>query len=419
MDFFKSPHVIDSSHDDEHRGRRFYQKRRFWKILTLSLVVILIFRYCTSTSKNQAPKGQPVVLATAQSKDVPVYLSGLGSVSPEQSITVRTQVNGELMRVLFDEGQMVKKGQLIAEIDPRPYQALLLQYEGQLEHDTALLQNALLDLKRYKKLWAQNSIAKQVYDTQASLVKQTEGTVKTDMGLIAATKLNITYTRITSPVDGKIGIQVVDEGNYVQPSDVGGIVVINTLTPTTVLSTIPEDNIPDILEQLNAGKKLKVLAYDRSQTKLIATGTLSVLDNQVDPTTGTVKLRSDFSNDKNNLYPNQFVNVSVLIKTLKNATVVPTAAIQHGTQGDYIYVINDKPDTKKASGTDDMTVKSVPVISGVSMENETAITKGIHPGDKVVVEGADKLTDGMAVYVAGSKPPKLHAFNRTHSLDLA
>jgi multidrug efflux system membrane fusion protein len=407
--------------------RPFYRRWRFWRIVIVCFLVVLIFHYCSSSHKKTGPAGQPVVLAVAHSGDVPVYITGLGAVTPTYSVTVRTQINGQLMRVLFREGQMVKTGDLLAEIDPRPYQALLIQYEGQLARDQALLANALLDSKRYQKLWSENSVSKQILDTQGSLVKQNEGTVKIDQGLIASTKLSLIYTQITSPVDGRIGLRLVDPGNYVQTSDTAGLAVIDTLNPITVISTIPEDSVPQVLEQLNAGKTLPVIAYDRSQTKKLATGTLLTIDNQVDPTTGTVKLRSQFQNEKYLLFPNQFVNVSLLIDTLKNATIVPTAAVQQGASGPYIYVIAHDPDaskkkkraSKSPAAESDMIVKSTPVVVGISIDDETTIAKGISPGDSVVVEGADKLTDGGPVYVAGSKAPAVEAANHSHRRNLA
>jgi multidrug efflux system membrane fusion protein len=429
MNIPKFSHASSHSEDHNDHDRPFYRQGRFWKIVVIVLVVLLLFRYCSSSHKKAVPAGQPVVLGKAHSGDVPVYISGLGAVTPTASVTVRTQINGQLMRVFFQEGQMVKAGELLAQIDSRPYEALLMQYEGQLARDQALLANALVDLNRYKKLWSQNSVARQVYDTQVSVVKQDQGTVKIDQGLVAGTQLNLTYTNIVSPVDGRIGLRLVDQGNYVQTSDTNGLVVIDTLNPMTVISTIAEDSVPQVMEQINAGKTLSVTAYDRTQTKLLATGKLLTIDNQMDPTTGTVKLRSQFQNDKNLLFPNQFVNVNLLVTTLKDATIVPTAAIQHGAQGPYIYVIVHNQDAKaeKPQATSkhgnkeksDMTVKSTPVVIGVSIDDETTITKGIAPGDEVVVEGADKLTDGSPVYVSGSKSPTAEAANHTRRRDLA
>jgi multidrug efflux system membrane fusion protein len=411
--------------NDHQRGdRAFYRQKRFWRWVVIVLIILLGFHYCHSSHKKKPVAAQAVVLAVAHEGDVPVYVSGLGSVTPTYSVTVRTQINGQLMQVLFREGQMVKKGDLLVIIDPRPYEALAIQYNGQLIRDQALLANALLDLTRYKKLWAQNSVSKQIYDTQVALVKQDQGTVEIDKGLIASNNLNLIYTRITSPVDGRIGLRLVDPGNYVQTSDTTGLAVIDTLNPITVISTIPEDSIPAVQEQISTGKTLTAIAYDRAQTRVLATGQLLTMDNQIDPTTGTVKLRSQFQNDKNQLFPDQFVNVNLLVKTLKNATIVPTAAIQYGANGAYIYVVQTAPDSektakkRKADDAGTMTVKSVPVIVGISLDDETTITKGIAPGDQVVIEGADKLTDGSAITTVDNKLPTV-AVNHTHRHTLA
>ncbi len=428
MRISKFSHANAKSRRAVSQSSPFYRQPRFWKIAVVVLIVLVLFRHCSFFHQDKTHPSQAVVVAVAHRGDVPVYLSGLGTVTPTYSVTVRTQINGQLMQVLFREGQMVKIGDLLAIIDPRPYEALLTQYEGQLARDQALLANALLDLKRYKKLWAQNSVSKQIYDTQVSLVKQYEGTVKIDQGLIASTKLNLTYTRIAAPVDGRIGLRLVDPGNYVQTSDASGLAVIDTLNPMTVISTIPEDSVPQVMDQLNAGKTLSVIALDRTQTRTLAKGKLLTIDNQIDPTTGTVKLRSQFQNDKNLLFPNQFVNVNLLVTTIKNATIVPTAAIQHGAQGPYIYVVvRDGVKEEKSTHTskrqttakNTMTVKNTPIVMGATLDDETTITAGIAPGNLVVVEGADKLTDGAAVSIAGSQLPLFEAANPTHRRDTA
>lgn len=381
---------------------------RFWMSVLFVLIILLAVHswYVAVMNGHRKHPPQPVVVAVAHTSDVPVYLSGLGGVTPTTTVPVKTQINGQLLQVFFKEGQFVKAGDQIAQIDPRPYEAQLMQYEGQLTRDEALLTNAELDLKRYTKLWRQDSVAKQVLDTQASLVKQDEGTVQLDKGLVASTKLNLMYCKITSPVDGRVGLRFVDPGNYVQVSDATAIAVIDTLSPITVVFTLPEDNIQDVLSQVEAGATLKVEAYDRMQNKLLETGTLLTMDNQVDPTTGTVKLKAQFENSDNHLFPNQFVNIKLLVKTLQNAIVVPTASIQHGAQGTFVYVLNE-----------DKTVTARPVVVGVAEHDDSTITSGITPGESVVVEGSDKLTDGAKVTIitpVTDPPPVVASHHHLH-----
>ncbi len=387
----------------ENRNNAVYRQRKpanrhlgFW-IGALVLIILLAYvRLIFFKSHNKKPTAAlPVVFATASSANVPVYLNGLGAVTPLNTVTVKTQINGQLQKVYFTEGQIVKAGDALAQIDPRPYQAALIQNEGQLEHDQALLKNAQIDLARYQQLWKQNSVSKQILDTQAATVQQDEGAVKTDEGAIAATKLNLIYCYIVSPVDGRVGLRLVDAGNYVQTSDTTGLAVIATMTPTTVVFTLPEDNIPAVLQQSNGGKTLSAEVYNRDQTQLLDTGTLLAVDSQIDPTTGTVKLKAQFANSKNNLFPDQFVNIKLLLMMLNDATVVPTAAIQNGAQGDYIFTVN----------SDNKTVHVQPVKTGVTYKDETAILTGIKPGQKVVVEGADKLSEGSEVLAESPDAP--------------
>lgn len=370
----------------------FYRKTGFWLlVLTILVSIIIIQHWPFGKSKKPLP-GIPIVTATAQTANVPVFLTALGSVTPTYTVTVRTQINGQLLKVLYKEGQMVKKGELLAEIDPRPYQAQLMQFQGQLLRDQALLANAQLDLKRYQTLWRQDSIAKQTLDTQASLVNQYLGAVKFDEGQIQTIKVNLIYTEITSPVDGRVGLRLVDPGNYVQTTDTTGIAVIATLQPITVIFSIPEDNVPEVLEQINAGTTLTVNAYDRQQNKLLAVGKLLTIDNQIDPTTGTVKLRAQFENENNALFPNQFVNTQLLVTTLTNATIIPTAAIQHGVQNNFVYIVNN-----------DNTVSVKSVVLGVVSGEFTVVKSGISAGQLVVVEGADKLIEGSIVTIAPAR----------------
>jgi len=372
-----------------------YRKPRFWVMVVCIISMLLLLSHCSSFQKKHKKNNSlPVVVAAAKTSDVPVYLSELGSVSPTDSVTVRTQISGQLIRVLYKEGQLVKVNDLLVEIDPRPYEAQLTQYEGQLARDRALLANARLDLQRYQTLWRKDSVAKQTLDTQASLVKQDEGVVKLDEGLLQATQVNLTYTKITSPINGRIGLRLVDPGNYVTPSDTTGIAVINTLNPIDVVFSIPEDNVPEVMTQMNASQPLPVDAYDRSQTTLLDKGQLLTIDNQIDLTTGTVKLKAQFENKSNLLFPNQFVNVKLLLKTLHNATIIPTAAIQHGAQNDFVYVVDEN---------DKVAAKSV--TAGVTIDENTVVT-GIDVGQSVVVEGADKLTEGETVKIAKNEPKK-------------
>ncbi len=369
------------------------QRIEFWLALLVLIVVIGIFQYRNS-AVNVGGRGKqqaPVVIAKVSTTDVPLYLNALGSVTPAYSVTVRTQINGQLMRVLFQEGQMVKAGDVLAEIDSRPYEAQLTQYEGQLARDQAQLANARIDLERYAKLWKQDSVSQQTLATQQALVKQLEGTIKVDEGLIQATKINLVYCRITSPIDGRIGLRSVDPGNYVQTSDTNGIAVVNTLNPVTVIFSIAEDSIPEVMEKIRSGETLVVEAYDRQQNKLLATGKLLTIDNQIDSSTGTVRLKAQFDNDKNALFPSQFVNIRLLVKTLRHAIVVPTAAIQNSARGTFAYVLNQ----------DTMTVKSTPVVVGVTADDTTTINSGLSVGQIVITEGTDKLTDGATVTLPG------------------
>lgn len=360
-------------------------------VLVLCLIWVFFIRH---KHKDNEVKPIAVVSALATTRDVPIYLSALGTVVPTFNVTVRTQINGTLMSVPFKEGQLVKAGDLLAQVDPRPYEALLNQYLGNLERDTALLANAQIDLKRYQTLWKQDSVSQQTLATQTALVEQYKGAVRTDEGLIQSTKINLMYCRITSPIDGRIGLRLVDQGNYVQVANATGIAVINTINPITVIFTLPEDNVPEIVPQVYNNKTLIVKAYDRQQNQLLDTGTLLTIDNQIDVTTGTVKLRATFDNKDNKLFPNQFVNAKLLVNTLKKAILVPTAAIQHSTSNDYVYVINN-----------DSTVKVNPVTTGPVSGNETVIVKGLRPKQAVVVEGADKLTDGAKVALEKQHKP--------------
>lgn len=387
----------DSGKAAAPRRKPLNHRIEFWLILLFIFIALFIYR-CTSVntqSKVKTPQ-TPVVIATATTRDIPVYISALGAVTPTYSVTVRTQINGLLMRVLFKEGQLVKTGDLLAQIDSRPYQAQLLQFQGQLARDQAQLANAFIDLKRYQDLWKQDSISQQTLATQNALVKQLQGTVELDKGQLAATQVNLTYCNIISPVDGRIGLRAVDAGNFVQTTDANGIAVVNTLNPITVIFSIAEDEIPEVMQKIYANDTLTAEAFDRQQNKLLATGKLLTTDNQVDPSTGTVRLKAQFENANNALFPSQFVNVRLLVKTIPHATVVPTAAVQNSPKGSFVYVLN------QAS----LMVKVVPVVTGITTADTTVIKSGITPGQTVITEGTDKLTDGATVTLPDTKERK-------------
>jgi membrane fusion protein, multidrug efflux system len=375
-------------------------------VLLLALGAYQIGRW--AMAPHQAPgrfvQGgvQSVGAATVSLNDVPVIVNALGTVTPLATVTVQSQISGYMTQVPFKEGQMVQKGDLLAQIDDRPYVILKAQYEGQLAHDQGLLSQAQMDLKRYQTLAEQNSIAKQQYDDQVFIVQQYQGTVKQDQGLIDAQTLNIAYCHIISPVTGRVGLRLVDPGNYIQSNSTTGIAVITQMQPITVIFSIPEDDLPRIMPQYFAGQKLQVTAFDRANVKQLAVGTVSAVDSQINTTTGTVNVRAQFDNSDNALFPNQFVNVRLLVQTLKDAVTVPTAAIQRGSPGSsgsgalgtYVYVIN-------ADNT--VSVKPVtvgPVFVSANNASMTTIVSGLSKGDRVVTDGTDRLRGGMHVSVS-------------------
>jgi len=370
--------------------------KHWWIWLTavclLAVGCYFYFAKAPARSAKQGPSVRtvPVVTAAARKGDIRIYLSGLGSVTPLHTITVKSRVDGQLMRVLFREGQIVNAGDLLAEIDPRPFEVQLTQAEGQMAHDQALLQNALLDLKRYQVLFEQDSIPKQQLDTQEALVRQYEGNIKLDQGQIDNAKLQLVYSRITAPVGGRIGLRAVDPGNIVHAADTNGLAVITQLQPITIIFSIPEDNLTDVLRKLKGGQRIPAEAFNREQNQKIASGYLLTIDNQIDPTTGTVRLKAMFPNKENELFPNQFVNASLLLDTKHGTTIVPQAAIQRSPKGAFVYVV--KSDQTAA-------VRSVSV--GPSEGDDISIDKGLSPGEIVVVEGADRLREGSKIELQG------------------
>jgi membrane fusion protein, multidrug efflux system len=333
---------------------------------------------------------QPVAVAleTVRQADLPIFLNGLGTVTPIKTVTVHSRVDGEIVKLLFKEGQLVKTGDLLAEIDPRLYDVQVQQAEGQLLRDQALLSNAELDLSRYQKLSEQDSIADQQTKTQAALVKQYKGTVAIDQAQLNNAKLQRSWANITAPISGQIGLRQVDQGNIIHASDANGLFVLTQLQPISVLFTLPEDQVQAVVKRWRQQNGLPVTAYDRSGQNALAQGQLNALDNQIDSTTGTLKLRAIFDNQEGSLFANQFVNIRMLLDTLQNALTVSTAAIQHDNEGAYVYVVGD-----------DNIAQLRRVTLGPSTQDRIAVTNNLSAGEKVVIAGTDRLRTGKAVTI--------------------
>ena len=385
-------------------------RRRWpWLLAVVLLAGVGYGLHATSATRQPAsaepaarPAGPavPVSVATAREGDLPVYLTGLGSVTAFNTVSVKSRVDGQLIKVAFQEGQFVHEGDLLAEIDPRPFEVQLTQSEGQMARDAALLKDAQINLARYRELLARQLIAKQQVDDQAALVGQYTGAVKMDQGLIDNARLQVTYSHITAPISGRVGLRLVDAGNMVHATDPNGLLVITQVQPIAVLFTLPEDNLPPILGKVRAGERLTVEAYDRAGQNKIAAGALLTVDNQIDQSTGTTRLKAIFPNDDDVLFPNQFVNARLLLDVRKGAVIVPLAGIQRGPQGTFVYMV--KPDN---------TVDVRQVTLGPTSATDAAIEAGLSAGEVIVIEGVDKLRAGSTVQVrtpggeaSGSRP---------------
>ena len=388
------------------RGVKAFLIRHWVAMLVVVLIVVLMIVFvkyvqhkqplAAASRRGHGAQGGPVSVsvATAATGDIRLLIPALGTVTPLATVTVRTQISGVLQKIAFTEGQLVHQGDSLAQIDPRPYEAALQQMQGNLRRDQALLADARLDLKRYEGLIKEDSIAQQQLDTQRALVDQYEGTLESDKGQVQTAQVNLLYTHIVSPVTGRAGLRQIDQGNYVTPGDTNGIVVINQLRPITVIFPIPEDNVPALVSRMH-GAPLDVAAYDRTNSAKLADGKLLTIDNQIDVTTGTVKLRAQFDNADGLLFPNQFVNIQLLQEVLRNQIIIPNAAVRrgapNGVASTFVYVV--KPDH---------TVSVRPVTLGVVDGERVAVTKGLAVGEIVVTEGGDRLRDDATVQLPGA-----------------
>jgi membrane fusion protein, multidrug efflux system len=393
--FQKAPSIGPAQDTKPRSGGRF--------VLTFLVILLIVggivwwTRQATppqqgNAGRNSAPMS--IVPEVVGKGDIGININALGTVTSLATVTIRTQISGYLQKIDFTEGSEVNKGDLIAEIDPRPYEAALAQAKGQLARDEAMLKGAQVDLTRYQGLAAQNAVPHQTLDTQVALVAQDQGTVEADKATVKSAEVNLQYCRIVSPLDGRVGLRQVDQGNYVTPGDASGIVVITQLQPISVLFTVPEDNLQAIAKRIKAGAVLPATALDRSGATKIADGSLQTFDSQIDPTTGTIKLRAQFPNDDRLLYPNQFVNIRLLLDTHKDVTTMSTAGIQRGAPGTFVYIINA-----------DSTVAVRPVKLGVTDGDHVEVLSGLAPGDRIVIDGADKLRDGAKIVIRSDNNP--------------
>ncbi|HJY28421.1 MAG TPA: efflux RND transporter periplasmic adaptor subunit [Pyrinomonadaceae bacterium] len=381
------------------------RKRKLWLLLLLLLIIgltgflILQRRQKGTVAAAKSPPLQPGVAistAVAEQGSIGVYINALGSVAPVYTVTVKSRVDGQLISVNYREGQMVKQGDLLAEIDSRPFQAQLEQAQGQYQRDKALLENANVDLNRYQLAYSKNAIPKQQLDTQVATVHQYEGIVQIDQGQIDNAKVQLGYCRITSPISGRVGLRLVDPGNIVHAADTNGMLVITQLQPINVLFSVAEDYLPQIRQQLHRGNRMTVDAFDRTQQTKLSSGALLTFDNEIDTTTGTIKLKATFPNGDNALFPNQFVNARLLVTTQHGVILVPSVAIQRNAQDSFVYVV--KPD---------QTVAMQNVSAGTTDGNVTAV-EGINAGDVIAVDGFDKLQNGVKVTVRGASENRRH-----------
>ena len=385
--FQKTPSIGPAQTAKPRSGRRF--------VLTSIAILLIVGGVVWWTKQAAPPQGNgrnsapmSIVPEVVGKGDIGININALGTVTSLATVTIRTQISGYMQKIDFTEGNDVKKGDLLAEIDPRPYEAALAQAKGQLARDEAMLKGAQVDLARYQGLAAQNAVPHQTLDTQIALVAQDQGTVEADKAAVKSAEVNLAYCRILSPLDGRVGIRQVDQGNYVTPGDTNGIVVITQLHPISVLFTVPEDNLQAIATRLKAGAVLPATALDRAASTKIEEGSTQTFDSQIDPTTGTIRLRAQFSNDERLLFPNQFVNIRLLLDTHKDVTTMSTAGIQRGAPGTFVYLVNA-----------DSTVSVRPVKLGVTDGDHVEILSGLAPGDRIVIDGADKLRDGAKIVI--------------------